>query len=617
MVMERVLPLSVPLAWRVSLLLQMLPLTDSQAPSEAPLPPAPRLSVLPPGQPFTRGQQAWLHCSPPAGRRPEGFVYYKRAGDGWSRQSTLKGSPAEISTRDLEPEETFACGYWEVTRAGGRPQSEQSNTVQLSVRAPPGLAVTEYTFYQRRRGQRPEKLPSSQTGPYAQFYVEDRSAGVYSCEYRVQLSGREAQSQPSNNVTVAVIGRPPPPDLSITPRHSVYQNGESVTLTCSVPGNRVSKSLFFKDGRQVQELTPTSALDTSFPYTLRLTPQDGGTYSCRYHIQEAMRDVSSPDSSTISLQVLGFSVSPARDVYRAGESLLLRCSVPQQPFHGLKVLFFKDQQPLLLTPSLSSKYTFEHTLLLSPRGSGNYSCRYQFEQSGRPVQSRRSRFFQVSVTAPPPSATAPAFSTTCQTAQGHRTAVGLHDSAGTPTASTLLSTSSYVGAGVTNPTHAVDVRISRSQPAGSESSPSQDPPNLTTHSTKPPKVCLFTIALRLHAEVEQPLSSWGFSAAFVGGSKKAAAGSRPALQERDLPQEQTRPGSHDWGLLPKSKPLASNLRDPLKEKEGEEDADSGAEFEFPEIDPTYMLLGFSCSTFRLEENDPPKEEPHTYSEILL
>lgn len=110
------------------------PPSDSQTPSRAPLPPAPRLSVLPPGQPFSQGQQVWLQCSPPEGRRPAGFLYYRKRAGGWSEPSTLEGSPLEVSTTDLEQEETFACAYWEVTLAGGQAQSEQSNTVQLSVR---------------------------------------------------------------------------------------------------------------------------------------------------------------------------------------------------------------------------------------------------------------------------------------------------------------------------------------------------------------------------------------------------------------------------------------------------------------------------------------------------
>ncbi|KAL8177160.1 UNVERIFIED_CONTAM: hypothetical protein K2H54_042715 [Gekko kuhli] len=70
----------------------------------------------------------------------------------------------------------------------------------------------------------------------------------------------------------------------------------------------------------------------------------------------------------------------------------------------------------------------------------------------------------------------------------------------------------------------------------------------------------------------------------------------------------------DWGILPKPKAVSSKHGGPSKQSKVDDDADSGAVFEFLDIDPTYTLLGFPCSTFFQAESKPPAKDTHIYEE---
>ncbi|XP_053120934.1 uncharacterized protein LOC128331484 isoform X2 [Hemicordylus capensis] len=264
-----------------------------------------------------------------------------------------------------------------------------------------------------------------------------------------------------------------------------------------------------------------------------------------------------------------------------------------------------------------------------------------------------------SASAASPSAATPKSSTIFQDAPGNEAARGLADVPRRPTFSALQPTSSHpADHSPTSPEDPQDTMKSR----GSQSPPSQTPfRELKPHSAKPhgiPTTGLSSSQSTLPGSTSTSTNSQNGKepdplllplAVGCGGGgalvllaalvclykRKQKASSRISsrtywnsfksqrstkkrrcqdpigiaitLQERDEPSESM---GQDWGILPKSKIRAPKVGGPSKEKKREEDADSGAVFEFPEMDPNYTLLGFPCSTFYWDENEGSTVEAH-------
>ncbi|XP_061446303.1 uncharacterized protein LOC133366813 [Rhineura floridana] len=590
------------------------PADDPQMISSVPPPPPPELSISPSRVYFARGEWVQLKCSLPEGQRAGQFFFYEKKADGnWTQPRSQKNNTLKLLIEYLGGKKTFTCSYLEENCSGQ--QSAQSNHVEFSItgslppaslsREPqqpvytPGEKVTlicsapeerdvaGYRFYKEQNSQSLKNLPNQRQGRYHVLPVNNETAGEYRCEYLMQESRQELQSPLSSPVSLSITDHPRPPVFSVGPKKDVYRTEESIKLRCSISERRhISKVQFFKDGGQLIEAH--SSLNTS-TYPLSLLPQHGGNYSCTYHIMESGREIPSGESNFIWISVLALP-----------PPMMPKSSTPAWALPGATTTTSPPRMstPVALPPA-SSQPAASHTVRMhSEHTEPLASSTFQSSFSQTNLHRRASA-------SPSPQ-----------------------DSTKSPTCCDITDNS--------------DPRSTRETKDGNEKGSSQPAPSHT---------------IRMHSEHTEPLESstpqtnssgtagpfllWlAFGCAGAGGlilllfllclcrrkykdkreisartywetlalqqslrSKRCPdpVGVAINLEERNKP-DWLQPRSEDWGSLPKTKSPMSKLRHPSKEKR-EEETDSGAEFEFSEIDPTYTLLGFPCSTFFLEKND--------------
>ncbi|XP_054850515.1 cell surface glycoprotein MUC18-like [Eublepharis macularius] len=322
--------------------------TGTQAAPVTAVPPAPRLSLFPPFSIFVRGEGVRLTCSPPGRQRAAEFLFYKRKPEGqWDLQVQQKKDTWEVSTAQLEPNNTFVCAYSVKNREPlqsapsnnhvtisiielppaatlsldpKHPVYLQGERVTLTCSAPDGQEVAGYRFYKEQPDQTLRELPHKGQGPYEAFNVDRSSAGKYSCVYWMLVKERGIQSPYSSLVSVALTERPRAPLFSVSPKREVYTSGEFINFTCSARDvHHVSKITFFKDLQQLQVIQlPSSPESTT--HVLRLLPQDGGKYSCMYQALESGREISSRKSRAINIAV---AVLPAVTIPEASTAVVV------------------------------------------------------------------------------------------------------------------------------------------------------------------------------------------------------------------------------------------------------------------------------------------------------
>ncbi|XP_048373934.1 uncharacterized protein LOC125445118 isoform X3 [Sphaerodactylus townsendi] len=448
-------------------------------------------------------------------------------GGKWALQRQQQEDSWEISTAHLEPQNTFICVYKGKNDAGVPVQSAQSDhrevtitelqpaalsldpeypvylqgeKVTLTCSAPEEVEAAGYVFYKEQRDQTFKELPSTGQGPYKTFKVSQNTAGKYSCTYWTLLSEQEIWSPHSGLVSVAVTKRLRTPVLSVSPKREVYRSGEFINFTCSVSDSRpVTKIMFHKDDRRLHEPHQLSSSPNRNTYTLRLSPQDSGRYSCTYHVVESGREIQSTKSNNTHISVM------------ATESF-----VPN---------FSRTTSHVGVSSSISP-----------------------FPDSATPFTSSGG----------PRSASQPTTASEAKNENGTQPLV-----VGCSGAAVLFL--------------AFVVWLFRKKRKGNSRRLSRS----FWKSLKGPHsrgVSRINCPSRMHLE----------------------------LQEKAKPREV----DQDWGILPKSKPVSSKGGDPAIQNQVNDDADSGAEFEFPDLDPTYTLLGYACSTFFLAESDLPAEDSH-------
>ncbi|XP_077773892.1 uncharacterized protein LOC144325190, partial [Podarcis muralis] len=194
----------------------------------------------------------------------------------------------------LPPHNTFARG----------------ELASLMCSLPEGQRATEFYFYEKRGGvpvmygQQAENILEVSTK-----YLETNKTFV--CAYLGEKSsGGLFRSSLSNEVVLSITDLPRAPVFSVSPKKDVYTSGESVELKCSSSETRhVSRTQFFRDQLDLYSVKPSfpSSLN-NITHTLRLVIQDGGDYSCRYHIVESGREIASRESNSIRISLPGEEV---------------------------------------------------------------------------------------------------------------------------------------------------------------------------------------------------------------------------------------------------------------------------------------------------------------------
>nr|XP_028559196.1 immunoglobulin superfamily member 1-like isoform X2 [Podarcis muralis] len=544
-------------------------------------PPAPELSIIPPRQTFLQGQRITLKCSHPEGQLAAKFFFYEmKAERGWTKLQEQFDNTLEITAEFQEINKSFVCAYMEESSA--RQLSVQSNRIEFSITAsfppaelfqqpqepvyspgervtltcsaPEEMDVAGVSFYKEQHDQNYKVLPDQGSGPYAAFPVNKNTAGVYRCLYWVQNSRQMIQSPMSSSVSVVMTEHPRPPVLTVSPEKDSYRREESIKLRCSAYESRdVSKIQFFKDKRQLQLINVPSSLNT-FTHIQLLLPQDGGDYSCKYHIVVSGREFPSRESNSIRILVL------------------------DEPLSTMPTFSTPDQAVLSFASTTRPPRT--STLATSSTSSSRYIAR---------TPSTRTKLL----------ASSTSWSSSSQ--------MSLHYSTST---SSTNAQESRKSSSCCDPKSITDQKKDDSEKG---SYPFLLPLAIGCGTGGCLLLLVFVVCIyrRKHKDKRAVTASYWKTLDIRQSLKrrcKDPTGVSTNLKERNMPGWM-QPASEDWGILPKAKSPMPKARHPLEMRKADEDTDSGANFEFPEIDATYSLLSFPCSTFFLEENDRPSEEP--------
>ncbi|XP_065422555.1 Fc receptor-like protein 5 [Chrysemys picta bellii] len=307
--------------------LQILPrpVTPADRPS------APTLSQNPGYTVYFPGERVTLRCSAPRRELALGYRFFYQKG---KQEPSVVQHPNEDAWLELTAEKgnagNYTCVYWRresnreissgnsssvsitVTDIPAAPTLSLSpphqlyltgESVRLTCSPPRGEeAVTGFQFYKYMGSNiSPDVLSNSGA---TNFKLKPEDSGSYTCLYWIRVSGREIPSVQSAPVSISVTDPPPAPTLSLDTRYTVYVPGERVTLTCSAPGRElVSGYRFFYQGQQ----DPSTVQHPNEGARLELTAAKGnaGTYTCAYWRWESNREISSRNSSSVSIRVTG------------------------------------------------------------------------------------------------------------------------------------------------------------------------------------------------------------------------------------------------------------------------------------------------------------------------
>ncbi|KAH1181997.1 hypothetical protein KIL84_009751 [Mauremys mutica] len=186
-----------------------------------------------------------------------------------------------------------------------------------------------------------------------------------------------------------------------------FTTGESVTLTCSAPRWEKKMQFCFLKAREQMACT-RQALEDSQSYQIgRLGMEDSGSYTCMYRVAEPGQEISSLESQPISIRVTDslpqplLIVDPSSGVVNEGLPLLITCVAPGDlgtwSFH-----FYKDGTEIVPRDKASDISTMKSVAgsmnisVLSipqagPNNTGEFTCGYEKNLSGRWIQSSRSQ----------------------------------------------------------------------------------------------------------------------------------------------------------------------------------------------------------------------------------
>ncbi|TFJ97270.1 DNA-directed RNA polymerase I subunit RPA49 [Platysternon megacephalum] len=203
---------------------------------------------------------------------------------------------------------------------------------------------------------------------------------------------------------------PAAPALSVSPRHPVYFPGEAVTLQCMVPPG-AHPATGFQLSRVGGRNLSSGSSDT---HTLSITGLgDAGSFTCLYWICPSRQCIQSWESRPISIYVTdppsrpALSIDPQSGVVSEGLPLLISCMAPSDAgdrrFH-----FYKDGDELVpgdvgseISTTEPSTGSVNVSVLsipwASPNNTGEFTCGYEVNMSGRWVPSPRSRAVKVTV----------------------------------------------------------------------------------------------------------------------------------------------------------------------------------------------------------------------------
>ncbi|XP_050774438.1 alpha-1B-glycoprotein-like isoform X1 [Gopherus flavomarginatus] len=214
------------------------------------------------------------------------------------------------------------------------------------------------------------------------------------------------------NGSFSFPGAPEAPSLSLNPQKQEFLPGDTVEIKCSAPPSvgRVEGFQYYSDiGKAIS--VPASSR-RSHTYSINLTgPKDEGSYQCDYWIGQAGAWNRSSRSDAVLIRVKdfppspGLSVDPPSGVVTEGRPLIITCTAPssagERRFH-----FYKEGAELVpgdVGSEVSTTETRTGSVMLSilqagPSCTGEFTCAYEENTSGRWILSLRSLAVNVTVT---------------------------------------------------------------------------------------------------------------------------------------------------------------------------------------------------------------------------
>ncbi|XP_077137013.1 immunoglobulin superfamily member 1-like isoform X1 [Ranitomeya variabilis] len=175
----------------------------------------------------------------------------------------------------------------------------------------------------------------------------------------------------------------PRPTLILEPEQPVYIAGDSLSLRCFAEmQTRITGYNFFRDSRMITNNSASSRL------MIQLSIMDSGNYFCTYYTEATSRV---PESNSVTIKVLDLPPAPAlwfepqRNVFLVNQSVAIRCHLPRE--QRAKEVYLYRNERIISGADNSGGLSLTNT---ERSNTGNYTCQYKIDISGRTVDSRLS-----------------------------------------------------------------------------------------------------------------------------------------------------------------------------------------------------------------------------------
>ncbi|XP_042202530.1 osteoclast-associated immunoglobulin-like receptor isoform X2 [Callorhinchus milii] len=286
----------------------------------------PTISLKPNSREFVRGESVEISCS--ADGSGDRFSLYRGDGSIDSKRPPAGSDTATFTVSNITAGK-YSCQYSRKRPGYGYSLSPPSDGVEIivkdSLRKPTISLKPDSRVFVRE--ERPEiscsgNYPGSEFSLYRDgefirlqtapgnsntttFTPSEIGAGNYWCRYNITIEGREFVSPESERVGVSVKDSLRKPTISLKPDSRVFVREESPEISCS--GNyRGSKFSLYRDGEFITSQTAPGHVNTA-----TFTPSEitTGNYWCQYNITIEGREVTSPESERVGINVWGCSAA--------------------------------------------------------------------------------------------------------------------------------------------------------------------------------------------------------------------------------------------------------------------------------------------------------------------
>ncbi|XP_077323004.1 Fc receptor-like protein 5 [Lithobates pipiens] len=187
------------------------------------------------------------------------------------------------------------------------------------------------------------------------------------------------------------------PVIQFEPEQAVYIVGEVITMRCVANNpSTVTGYIFYKDSAATSNSTSSNIL------TFNLKTSDSGNYFCIYYTNNGSK---SSESNFVDLRVLeqpptpSLFVTPQRHVFIKDQSAVLQCQVPkEQSSAATGITLYQNGRETYESDNFGVLSFSE----LQIKNTGNYSCDYTVNISGRIIQSQLTKEEVLLVIEKPP-----------------------------------------------------------------------------------------------------------------------------------------------------------------------------------------------------------------------